>query len=251
MATIARATARLSLFLASTLCLAGTAAAEAAPAVTPPASEAAPALELDEVWVHGKRLADRIEEAEDAFFALYNELNDDDRFDVHCGLTSLQPGSMILKRSCVPGFMADRIRLQSPARYFRPLSPSPAVCQGLPTVDNGALHFEAGCYGAPVGHYHTGSSGSYSPALDRYAGSHSLNTTPGVPLELEVVHYREQYAQTVLDTIQGDARLQEKAADLSALYTELEATQQHYRDIKALTPVTWSMQRRLGSPGPR
>ena len=95
MARIANATARVSLVLASTLFFAGIAAAvEAAPDAAPAGGNPAPTMELDEVWVHGKRLADRIEEAEDAFFGLYNELNDDDRFDVHCGLTILQRGSI-------------------------------------------------------------------------------------------------------------------------------------------------------------
>src|SRR5690606_610822 len=70
-----------------------------------------PAMQLDEVWVHGKSLARRIEQAEDDFFQLYNALNRDDRFDVLCGDMALHAGSMIMRRTCMPGFLADRLMI--------------------------------------------------------------------------------------------------------------------------------------------
>jgi len=38
---------------------------------------------------------------------------------------------------------------------------------------------------------------------------------------------------------------------LAALYQELEATQQHYRELKAAKPLAWSFLRPRGGPGPR
>lgn len=137
--------------LVSTLAFAGAASALEGASIDDPAAVApSPMLELDEIWVHGKRLANRIEEAEDEFFGLYNSLNDDDRFDVVCGLTSLQMGSMILQRTCLPGFLAAHSRLSLPgAIYYSPsaLQQQPATCYGSPAISNGAVHFEGGCYG--------------------------------------------------------------------------------------------------------
>lgn len=227
--------------LASALLFAGTCAAVEASSSAPLASpEAAPALELDEVWVHGKRLADRIEEAEDDFFALYNALNDDDRFDVTCGLVALQQGSMILKRTCIPGFLAQRMPMRLRHRVsFRPPSQFGMQCNSpMPATSQ----FEGGCQGSISENYHQ--------AMDSYLGD-SLAPSGFVPASLEAMHHREQYAQTVMDVIRGDARLSEKAAHLAQLYSELESTQQQYREMKADQPATWSLDRKLGAPGPR
>jgi hypothetical protein len=55
---------------------------------TPGAEQAAPAAdEPDEVIVIGRRLGElrrQIETAELAVYARFNEINSDDRFDIHC-----------------------------------------------------------------------------------------------------------------------------------------------------------------------
>ena len=61
--------------------------------------------ELDEIWVRGKRLSEVIEDAEDDFFLLYNKLSKNYEYDVFCGRMSLNTGSMIMIRKCVPGFI--------------------------------------------------------------------------------------------------------------------------------------------------
>jgi len=248
------ASARKALFgLASTLAFAGAASALEGAAIDDPAAGAPAAmLELDEIWVHGKRLANRIEEAEDEFFGLYNSLNDDDRFDVLCGLTSLQMGSMILQRTCLPGFLAGHSRLSLPgAVHYSPavVRLQPATCYGSPARSNGAVHFEGGCYGQPWDNYSwTWRDHAYYPATFGYAG---LASRGGAPAELEALHYRERYADSVRTAIARHPDLAERAAHLAGLYAELESTQQQYRDVKAATPLAWSFQRKKGAPGPR
>src|SRR5688572_32632853 len=67
----------------ATLSLGLTAAASAAapaPESAPPAAQqpAQQTTELDEIWIHGKRLAHRITAAEDEFFPIYNRVNKND-----------------------------------------------------------------------------------------------------------------------------------------------------------------------------
>lgn len=204
------------------------------------AAAVAPVQELDEVWVHGKRLADRIEEAEDDFFRLYNALNEDDRFDVNCGMMALHAGSMIMQRTCIPGFLA--VRLHSP-RLARPafsLLYSPDSCWSAPAADSSLPTYADGC---------SPNSGPTAFSMDRYMRT-SFHPA-SVPLALEALHYREQYADTVLAVIHGDDRLQKKAAHLAQLYEDLDSTQRQYRELKAAKPAAWSLHRKSGGPGPR
>lgn len=251
MTMIMRIAARkVSFVLASALCAAGWAVsapgAEVAPVEAPSAPAAAPLLQLDEVWVHGKRLADRIEAAEDDFFRLYNALNENDRFDVSCGLMALHAGSMILQRTCIPGFLAARVPVHRRANtYFRPPERmSPPTCYPPVVVQDGAVYYEGGCYGAPM---------DTAYAMDRYHNDFASPAwAPAAgPIALEALHYREEYAQNVLTVIQSDPRLIEKATHLAALYAELESTQLQYRELKAATPLSWSLRRPGGGPGPR
>lgn len=238
------AAGKAAFMLAITLCIgwAVTASAEgAAPEATSAMAAAAVASvpELDEIRVHGKRLVDRIEEAEDDFFRLYNALNEDDRFDVTCGLAALHAGSMIMQRTCIPGFLAARL-LSSPGKPAFSLLYSPDSCGSYAPSDSSMPVYADGC---------SPNAGSNVLSMERYLRT-SFYFEPA-PVTLEALHYRDQYAATVLAVIQGDARLQEKAAHLARLYAELESTQQQYRALRAATPVSWSLHRRLGAPGPR
>ncbi|MEO6078474.1 MAG: hypothetical protein ABIQ86_01665 [Steroidobacteraceae bacterium] len=79
------------------ICLAEALTASAAGMQVP-----APTEQLDEVVVEGARLSkmrERIVAAEDRFYALYNELNKNDDYDVHC--TNEAPlGTRLTKRFC-------------------------------------------------------------------------------------------------------------------------------------------------------
>lgn len=65
--------------------------------------------ELDEVVVRGTKLwqmREAILNAEKRFYALYNELNTNDDFDVHCDREA-PLGSRILRRVCRVSYVAD------------------------------------------------------------------------------------------------------------------------------------------------
>src|SRR5690606_28672554 len=110
-------------------------------------------------------LARRIEQAEDDFFQLYNALNRDDRFDVHCGDVALHAGSMIMRRTCMPGFVADRLVLSR--GYVKPsfsILYSPDFCGGgVTSSDSSYVTYADGC-------------GQNGFALERYLHT-SLNWT--------------------------------------------------------------------------
>lgn len=103
--------------IALTLGLTGVAHAADQPANTVSASPSVaeaprePLLELEEVLVHGKRLQQRIIEAEDEFYKLFNEINTDDDYDTNCAQVPLgaDSGSRIDSRLCLPVFVANAV----------------------------------------------------------------------------------------------------------------------------------------------
>lgn len=108
------------------------ATAGAADATAAADTTAAPVEEevvLDEVLVRGKRLEQRIVEAENAFYQLYNQLNKNDKYDMSCPELNIDPdnrNSRITTRVCLPGFVADamvdwtvfKVRCQPPLEDF-------------------------------------------------------------------------------------------------------------------------------------
>lgn len=73
---------------------------------------------LDEAVVSGTRLWNLREDvikADNAFYALFNELNTDDDFDVHCRTERLK-GLHITRRMCRPGYLEEA--LEDDARDF-------------------------------------------------------------------------------------------------------------------------------------
>ncbi|HYP79338.1 MAG TPA: hypothetical protein VEQ17_03560 [Steroidobacteraceae bacterium] len=93
------------------------AAAEAA-APLKTSSRAQPNVELDEVQVISKRLSEMrqdIVKVEDRFFALYNELNTDDDYDVHCE-SDVPTGTLLAYRTCRTVFYTKAQAAE--ARYF-------------------------------------------------------------------------------------------------------------------------------------
>src|SRR5262249_40126584 len=75
-------------------------AADDSPPATAPGSTSSDSVE--QVIVEGKPIAQlrlRIRIAEDAFYDRFNEINSDDRYDIHCSMRAIT-GSRIQHRSC-------------------------------------------------------------------------------------------------------------------------------------------------------
>lgn len=106
---------RLALFL-PLLAVSLPAFATKTEAITPPDIDAV--TTLDEVVVTGDRTLfaarQALIEAEDRFYARWNVLNDDKRFDVHCSEeTPHDHPSRIVRRICQPGFIAQLEQVES------------------------------------------------------------------------------------------------------------------------------------------
>jgi hypothetical protein len=94
-----------SVLLAVALWVAAAGAVAQVPASAPSTAEIIE--ELEEVVVHGRRLKDEIIQAEDKYFALFNEVNKDDRYDTQCLALELERDSRLQHRACIPGFVRD------------------------------------------------------------------------------------------------------------------------------------------------
>jgi hypothetical protein len=100
----------------------------AALCANPLAAMEAPAAEpIEEITVTGQRLRMKVSEAEDAMYALFNDLNTDDRYDIVCTM-EVRVFSHIRQKRCVPQYARDALmeEAQSMVRG-QPGMPSQAV----------------------------------------------------------------------------------------------------------------------------
>jgi hypothetical protein len=151
--------------------------------------------ELDEILVHGQRLARRIEDAEDEFYKLYNALTRDEDYRMYCGQRSLEAGSRIMVRVCVPGFVAN---------YLPPPRISWGMCNGEFNV-NGRIETPGPCI-----------DGGYEPP----------------PASLVVMARSPELARHMTAVIRSDPRLQQKAAHLDDLYLELNTVKNRFAGFR-------------------
>jgi hypothetical protein len=194
--------AALFLVLAGGTCAAAASApAPAAAASQQPAQEIA---ELDEIWIHGKRLADRITDAEDEFFPIYNKVNKNDDYDIKCGYTYLSPDSMIMSRLCAPGFLGKDYGAP-PSRWV--------TCYGFFPYAYGPYAYGRYAMSGPC--YDSGGYEPPSPAFIVMAKSEDLR-------------------KNMTQVINSDPRLRAMAAHLGDLYLELNAVQHSYRKTKGI-----------------
>jgi hypothetical protein len=204
-------------------------------------------MELDEVWVSGKKLARRVADAEDKLFRLYNKLNKNNIYDVHCGSISLEPGSMIMKRTCLPGYLSDISYISYPV---------PSYGFSMDSCPSG-LHFTSSCastysgfgsgymgggrYAAPVT-LSSGSRGSMNAAISEF---------DSVPPSVVASYRREAYAKNVLDVITSDPQLVEMGTDVVLLYREMELVQSRYARMRAAAGMDAKGKRPIMFPRPR
>jgi hypothetical protein len=191
-------------------------AAAPAPAAAQQSTEVT--QELEEIWVHGKRLVDRINDAQDDFYPLYNKANKNDDYDIKCGYARLNPESMIMSRTCLPGFLGKDY--------------------GAPPMFTGV------CYGefrtsAGYGSNFTspGTELTTGPCID---GGYD----PPPPAFIAMAKSADLEKQ-MTKVISSDPQLLEKAARLGDLYMQLESVQKRFRKIKGIEvktrPVPWAV----------
>jgi hypothetical protein len=230
--------------LAATLCafLAGNARAADASGT----QAAAEPQQLEEIWVYGKSLSRRIEDAEDKLFKRYNKLNKNHEYDVVCGEVSLQPGSMIMKRTCQPGFVADYVSLHSgwgsPYDFASSYSISGSSC-----TNGGGMIGQVDSNGDT---YWTASVCAFSYQVS----SAWVNPPfPDVPAPIVTAERREKYMKNFLKVMITDSRLIEMGAEVSKLHEEMDEVRSRYQARKAQADARWKMKREAIGPakGPR
>jgi hypothetical protein len=192
----------LSLALAAiAACGTGGAMAADAPSTPAPAAAAAPESELqelDEILVRGSSLRERIADAEDAFFQVYNKINKNDDYDASCVYVNTDSLSKIKSRMCIPGFYADALADQV---YFM------TQCQSDSVTDD------------------DGNTTEYAAV--------ACFTPP--PPQVVLTQRAKDYANNMMKVINSDPRLQKMAGNLDDMYHELVGIQTQYLKIKAST----------------
>jgi hypothetical protein len=92
----------------------------------------APAVITDEIIVRGRTaeaLRLEIERAEETVFARFNEINSDDRFDIHCK-SQVPTGRHIPARVCAPNYLRDAEANHAKAILTGIGDPQAAVAEG-------------------------------------------------------------------------------------------------------------------------
>lgn len=175
------------------------------PAATTPVEEL---TELVEVRVRGKLVANAVVAAETRFFRRYNQLNKDDRHDVHCGDMRLDD-SLFMVRTCAPEIL-DRYRPMQP--YWISTSASTS-CVGICPAQNDV-----------------GFSGRYfrTPAIPS-AGPVATWTAPPIVVPEAV---RTGIRQNLLRVIHSDPELLELANVLAGMYHEMDRVQGRYLKLR-------------------
>ena len=195
--------------------------------------------ELGEIMVRGKRLLDLIADEEDDFYALFNQVNKDEKYDTSCVYLNLDPQSLtasIKSRVCIPGFVADamtdfavwKARCQPPYEGFdefdcldrnkdgriswQEATARQELDAEFNTLDadlDGKLardEFGNQSFGAPV---------SYQPP----------------PPQLVLMEGTKAWYDHMMKVIKEDPRLGEMAGKLDDLYRELAQVQSRYEEL--------------------
>ena len=183
--------------------LAGAAFAQSAPAAREGADDLAGQV-ADEVVVRGRRLTDlrfEVEVAQERAYAVFNELNSDDDFDVYCR-EERRYHSRATRRTCRAQF-ENRISAQAATEYMHALSWS---CQAGP---DGAVNTQA-CMFSDLG----------QSAAAAARGAESQLPTKHEQMKDEIVRLANQddrFAQAILDwyekTQQYEAARRRRAED--------------------------------------
>ena len=235
-----------------------------APAPAPAAAAPEILEELDEVVVHGRQLKEEIIKAEDKYFALFNEVNKDDRYDTHCVSLAMERDSHLQHRACIPGFVADAIADWAPfkARCQPPqegagfdefscldrskdgrISAQEADARSELAIAFTDLDKDGGADGYISRIEFTASCGDCDPSKIPAADAVYMPPTPDAVL----MNGSKKWYQHMLDVTNTDPRLKKMADELGGMYQQLTAAQRRIDELDAQTkPKTGKV-----STGPR
>jgi hypothetical protein len=207
--------------LAASLCNAATplpiALAESALAAVPETLE-----ELDEIVLQGKRLQQRIREAETRFYRVYNEVNSSPDLDVTCSFvyrdrSSFASRILDIRQGCVPMFVVNNMRAAPlyviQTSYSCTTGASNFIYSSVAANSNGQVDMYT-----PPGW----SGGGLHP--DTCGTSINLAAPTGPSAELVWLSRRSEFQAHLARAIATDERLQELAGTLHELAAEGRTT---------------------------
>lgn len=220
---------RLALMLSAVLAIPAQAAEEASALPAAAASPVEELVELDEVMVRGKLVANAIITTENIVFRMYNNLNKDNRYDIHCLDLQVNRYRLSMLRTCLPEFLSNYAspRFSPSVVGFGGGFGTMAQCGGggRSGVDaQGNMYSMSSC--PSVGY-----SGAFG-GFGTYATSHYGNpATVSAPLALSGIVPNERitgYKENLLRVLGSDPQLLEMANQLAAMYREVDRIQARY-----------------------
>jgi hypothetical protein len=209
--------------------------------------------QLDEITVRGKRLLQEIADAEDDFYKIFNQVNQDDRYDTSCPNLQMEAGSRITTRACIPGFVADAI---VDWQVYK------SKCS--PPYDG---YDEFTCLDRNRDNRINWNEASARPELDvqfmtldtdhdSYLTRRELDDAGGIPPttvayrppppQLVLMDGSAKWAAAMKKVIDSDPRLLEKAGRLDELYAELSRVNQRFAKVKVDGMPEATTRRELG-----
>lgn len=180
-------------------------------------------VELDEVKVRGKLVANAVITAENRVFRLYNKLNQNDRYDVHCGDVRIRD-SLALLRVCVPEFLAsyaDSTPVPSSFNIgwgFDRMSACGGTRSGVD--QNGNMYHMPACLSTQY-------TSTYGLLPTRRSFVSSAVAAPPVPAETI-----NEYKQNMLRVFNSDPALHDMATELAGMYREVDRIQARYAALQ-------------------
>jgi hypothetical protein len=184
-------------------------------------------VELDEVRVRGKLVANTVITAENRLFMLYNRLNKDNRYDVHCHNLRRSLDSLIMLRVCLPEYLAS---LMAPA----------IVPSGFGNPGFGAMN---SCGGMGSGFDMNGNMNAFSHCTlfggsryigyaPPYVGNPSRASTTLVPAVAVPDERRTEFSQNMVRILNSDVQLRELATELVGMYREVDRIQARFQVLQ-------------------
>lgn len=200
------------------------------------AAEPETLLELDEVVVRGERLIDAIVKAEDAFYAIYNQVNKDNQYDVNCTRMNLtaDSGSRMNSRLCLPSFVASAIadyaafKVACEPEFSSFDSNRDGRISRMEAMANPDLHFQ-------FDSLDENSDGMLMefPEFRNFANwaIMNMNCYRPPPPDLVLVEGTDRWYDHMMKVTNSDPRLREMAGELDELHNELTMVQRRYREV--------------------
>lgn len=206
--------------------------------------------ELDTIVINARRFEDRLAESERNFYRRYNQLNAKEDLDVNCDVWLADPnfrgaGPAPEKRHCLPKFLADRIKLDSPMVVATSRSGRGSFGRG--PVNGIALG--GGEYMVPnyVGYAPTYTPFNWSNSANAsYSSSRSQTITP---LQYLLYVNRRSEVQENLNTVmRSDPELQVLAGRFETLVQERDDTRRIAAEARKLRVAMRLEQRKCPQP---